>query len=341
MTNWIDIKELRKQLDFGKVLQHYGVELKLTGDQHHGFCPLPLHNGKKNSPSFSANLKRGIWQCFGCGKKGNVLDFAVLMEGANPKKGEDVRRVALELNERFLSDEDSALNSNNEENNEISPLSEEDEVVVNRPLDFKLKGLDASHPYLLKRGFTAETIKDFGLGYCSRGLLRDRIAIPLQDAEGKLLGYAGRVVDDKTISEDNPKYKLPGRRERKGITYEFKKSLLLYNTHRIAGPVQDLIVVEGFASVWWLTQAGIPNVVALMGASCSSEQARIISALVPPEGCVWIFTDGDAGGERCAEDIFLHIATHCAIRWARLEDVEQPTDFRRNILVRLFPFLLP
>src|SRR6266404_1783199 len=103
MTNWIDFKELRKQLDFGEVLRHYGVELKLTGEQHHGFCPLPSHKGKKNSPSFSANLKRGIWQCFGCGEKGNVLDFAVLMAGLNPKKGEDLSKVACELQERFLS----------------------------------------------------------------------------------------------------------------------------------------------------------------------------------------------------------------------------------------------
>src|ERR1043166_1698260 len=100
MTNWIDIKELRKQLDFADVLRHYGVELKPHGDQHHGFCPLPQHQGKKNSPSFSANLKRGIWQCFGCGSKGNVLDFAVLMEKGNPKNGEDVRRVAAEWGNR-------------------------------------------------------------------------------------------------------------------------------------------------------------------------------------------------------------------------------------------------
>jgi DNA primase len=103
-TNWIDIEGLKTRLDFAKILRHYGVELKLKGDQHHGFCPLPSHNGKKNSPSFSANLKRGIWQCFGCGEKGNVLDFAVLMEKGNPKNGEDVRRVASKLMEMFPSE---------------------------------------------------------------------------------------------------------------------------------------------------------------------------------------------------------------------------------------------
>jgi DNA primase len=42
-------------------------------------------------------------------------------------------------------------------------------VIVNASLDFELKGLDATHPYLLGRGFTPETIKHFGLGFCSRG----------------------------------------------------------------------------------------------------------------------------------------------------------------------------
>ena len=46
-----------------------------------------------------------------------------------------------------------------------------------KPLVFDLKGLDAKHPYLLKRGFTPETIERFGLGFCSRGLLKDRVAI--------------------------------------------------------------------------------------------------------------------------------------------------------------------
>jgi DNA primase len=336
MTNWIDIKELRKQLDFGRILQHYGVELKLTGDQHHGFCPLPLHNGKKNSPSFSANLKRGIWQCFGCGAKGNVLDFAVLMERADPKNGEDVRRVALKLKEELLGNETATESKNSD----ISPVSDEKDVAVNTPLDFKLKGLDVAHPYLTSRGFTEETIKRFGLGYCSRGLLANRISIPLHDLDGNLLGYAGRVVDDETISEDNPKYRFPGRRERKGVTHEFKKSLLVYNANRITRPVDNLVVVEGFAGVWWLTQSAIPEVVAVMGSSCSEEQGRIIVSLVSPKGGVWIFTDGDAAGERCAQDIFRHVAPICSVRWAYLEDFEQPTDFRPEELTLFLPFAL-
>ena len=76
MTTWIDFKALRAKLDFEQVLRHYGIEVKRKGNQHHGYCPLPNHNGKKNSPSFSANLDRGIFQCFGCGAKDDEAALA-------------------------------------------------------------------------------------------------------------------------------------------------------------------------------------------------------------------------------------------------------------------------
>ena len=90
-TNWIDFKALRAHLDFTRVMEHYGVEVQRNGNQHHGYCPLPNHNGKKNSPSFSVNLEKGIFQCFGCGAKGNVLDFAAHMEKTDPKDGTALR----------------------------------------------------------------------------------------------------------------------------------------------------------------------------------------------------------------------------------------------------------
>lgn len=204
MTAWIDFKQLRASLDFEQVLRHYGVEVRRKGDQHHGFCPLPKHDGKKNSASFSANLKRGIFQCFGCGAKGNLLEFAALMEKVDPKDGTAFRKVAGELQKKlcpeFGGSQDAAKKPAAKPNK-----TPELPVVVNVPLDFELKGLDAKHPYLLNRGFTQNTIERFGLGFCSRGSLKDRVAIPLRDHEGKLVGYGGRVVDDATISEDNPR----------------------------------------------------------------------------------------------------------------------------------------
>jgi DNA primase len=332
MSNWIDFRELREQLDFGGILQHYGVELKIRGDQHHGFCPLPLHQGRKNSPSFSANLTRKIWQCFGCGRKGNVIDFAVLMEGLDPEMGEDVRKVAAELETRFVRVSEGRVS--------VTPPAEIEgrDVVINAPLDFELKGLDATHPYLFDRGFTEETIREFGLGYCGRGLLAGRIAIPLHDEKQTLVGYAGRVVDDDRISEDNPRYKFPGRRERKGVVHEFRKSLLLYNHNRIRGRVADVAVVEGFTSVWWLTQAGIRNVVGLMGSSCSESQATAIASILEPEGHAWVLADGDEAGARCAVEVFRQLGTTRFVRWIACSTNQQPTDLSPDQLRAVLPF---
>src|SRR5688572_21297991 len=190
MTTWIDFRELRQRLDFADVLKHYGVELKgKKGGQLHGFCPLPTHNGQRRSPSFSVNLHRRIFNCFGCQAKGNVLDFAARMEGLDPDDPRQLREAALKLADRYgigapngkpVTKRPPHANSRAADlppkgeptSNDVAQENAEPAVtgsaVVNAPLDFELKQLDSSHPYLKGRGFTEKTIEYFGLGYCSR-----------------------------------------------------------------------------------------------------------------------------------------------------------------------------
>ena len=338
MKTWIDFKQLRAKLDFEAVLRSYGVEVKRKGKQHHGYCPLPNHEGKRNSPSFSANLERGIFQCFGCGAKGNVLEFAALMERADPKDGTALRKVAGELQKRFCPglDTDAPVGETTARTPEKAGPTDSRPRIVNPPLDFELKGLDAEHPYLLVRGFAPETIKRFGLGFCSRGLLKDRVAIPLRDHKGRLVGYAGRVVDDSLITEDNPRYRFPGSRERDGKLFEFRKAQFLYNGFRIKEPVDDLIAVEGFTGVWWLDQSGFGNVAATMGSDCSQKQAELIVSLVKPNGRVWLMPDGDPAGERFAHSVLAQISPHRFVRWVKLDEGQQPTDLSGEQLKALF-----
>jgi DNA primase len=199
------------------------------------------------------------------------------MEKADTKDGTALHKVAAELQKRFcpgLGDEPKE--KTDEKKQPKAEPKTELPVVVNAPLDFELKGLDRKHPYLLHRGFKPETIEHFCLGFCSRGLLKNRVAIPLHDHEGKLVGYAGRVVDDAAITEDNPRYRFPRARERDGKLFEFRKTLFLYNGFRFKEPLDDLAVVESFTSVWWLFQSGLPNAVGTMGADCSEKQAELI-----------------------------------------------------------------
>jgi DNA primase len=388
--NWVDFRQLRETVDFGALLEAYGVTLNLRGEQQHqGFCPLPNHHGQKRSPSFSAHLGKKAFHCFGCGAKGNAIDFVALMEGLNPDDPKEIRKAGLLIQERFLNGEptipppeyqrrsepppeqrnysppeavpsprshtprpqrrnrlpsrpsrqktDSSLTPSAESALSSSVQPDNRTRVVNAPLDFELKSLDPNHPYLQKRGLTPETIRTFGLGYCSKGLMTGRIAIPLRNPEGYLIGYAGRLVDDSQIGEQNPKYRLPGTRERDGTVYEFSKGAFLFNANRIEAPASDLIVVEGFFSVFHLHQRGWPKTVALMGSSCSPEQAGLILRLTAECGRIWLMPDGDKAGIKCAEGVLTQVAPHRLIRWIKLDEGNDPCDYTRETLVKWLP----
>jgi DNA primase len=199
-------------------------------------------------------------------------------------------------------------------------------ILVNEPLDFELKNLDPKPQYLLHRGFTQETIAHFGLGYCSKGIFSGRVVIPLHDIHGRLIGYAGRIIYDDAIDADNPKYLFPGKRERNGTILEFAKSLFVYNGHAMSEkPLHDLVVVQGFPAAWWLWQHGYRDVVALMGSSCSVDQAKLIVSLVAKRGRVWFLTDADKAGQKCADNLFLEVGPHRFCKWVKLRQ-GQPTD---------------
>jgi DNA primase len=338
MPSWVNFKELRAKLNFEQVLQHYNVEIKRKGDQHHGYCPLPKHSGVRNSASFSANLSKGIFQCFGCGARGNLLEFAGLMEGINLEDGVAFREVALKLQNRFCPVNGTSATPPASRQAPVAQTTDNPTSqirMVNPPLDFELKDLDPHHPYLLGRGFNLATIGHFHLGFCPKGLLKERLVIPLHDQAGRLIAYAGRLVDDKLVSEQNPRYRFPSKREHNGKTFEFRKTHFLYNGFRLEVPVHDLVIVEGFTAVWWLFQHDIRTVVALMGSDMSERQAQIVLDLVPANGTLWVMPDGDEAGERCAQSVFSTLGPHRFVRWAKLPHKRQPTDLTGPELVQL------
>lgn len=335
MGTWVNYRKLRESLNFRDVLESYGVKVAYKGDQATAFCPLPGHEDKK-SKSFSANVTKGIFQCFGCQAQGNVLEFCIRMEGLDPEDSREFRQGAIKVQERFTGKEFAPVTSVREEPlpSNVAPKANVKRV-VNAPLDFELKNVDGSHEYLKARKLSPETIDHFGIGYCGRGMMQGRIAIPLHDQAGRLIGYAGRLVDDAVLDDEHPKYLLPGKREKKGVVYEFAKGEFVFNGHRVSGPVEELIVVEGFFGAMWLHECGHENVVALMGSSCSERQAAIICDLVAPDGCVYVMPDGDAAGEKCAISVFEAVGTMRPVRWIRLASGEDPDSLTFEQVRRL------
>jgi len=134
-------------------------------------------------------------------------------------------------------------------------IRDETELVTERrrvslPLNFKLAGIDGTHPYLADRGITEKTAVEFGVGfYAGPGLMHGRLVIPIHNADGQLIAYCGRSVD-----QTPPRYRVPPG---------FAKSAVLFNMHRAAATEENaVVVVEGFfdcmqvhqpaSDPWWL-----------------------------------------------------------------------------------------
>ena len=324
---WINFKELRAKLSFEDILAQYGVKVNRRGEQHVGPCPLPLHSGTRESAAFSANLEKGIFQCFGCKAKGNVLEFAALMEKVDVSNGHELREVAVRLQGKYFPEGASVRTRTRDATPAAKPVEQSElSIHVNAPLDFELKDLDFGHEYLSSRGLAAETMRAFGAGFCARGSLAGRIAIPLNDATGKLVGYAGRIVDEGRVSAKVPRDWYPEKRERGGVALEFRKDRILYNAHQQKPTLKRLVVVEDFASVWWLSQNGLPEAVATMGADCSDDQAELITSLVAPECLVWIVQSGNPDGERFGRSVLDQLAPYRFVRLVKLGEGRHPTD---------------
>lgn len=238
----------------------------------------PFHDD--SSPSFAIDIHSGLWLCYACGEKGNFKSFLYKIGLSKDEINFHYGRTLEEL----------------KSNAPPPPDPKKPGVVmdVNRRVPEELLGIFHKCPQsLLAEGFSKETLKSFGIGVDT---LHRRVTFPLRDLQGNLVGISGRAMSDtdsmryKVYKEEYKAWELP--------SYETDKSSLLWNSHTIFPQVmsQDsprVVVVEGFKACMWLTQAGIPNVVALMTKSMSWAQKWILEKM---GGTVVLMLDNDDAG---------------------------------------------
>jgi len=75
------VNALKGSVNITDVAKEYG--LKLRGNK----CICPFH--KDTNPSLTFSNEKGVFRCFGCGVKGDILKFVQLMEGEVQSKKED------------------------------------------------------------------------------------------------------------------------------------------------------------------------------------------------------------------------------------------------------------
>ena len=319
-TRWIDFAELKRQVSISDVLARYGILDGLREKKPGklvGACPI---HGGKNGTSFNVDTGKNVFHCFSQCGGGNILDLVMKLEDCSIREAGEKLSDWFELRfDRCGSIAKTAKRRRTSGNSAASHNSGRDDASsVNPPLERPLKGLNQDHPYLVERGLTVPTIKDFGIGHCTRGLMRGRIAIPIHDDQCNLVAYAGRAVDSE-LADANGKYRLPDG---------FKKSFVLFNLHRaVEHSDRGLIVVEGFFDCFKVHQAGFSNVVALMGSTLTEPQEEL---LLGSTDRLTLMLDGDEAGRKCLREFYGRLRRRLYLREIHLEVGEQPDSLSED-----------
>jgi len=325
-SKFVDFKAVKAAITMEQVLEHYGLldKFKRSGDSLSGSCP--IHKGS-NPTQFSVSVSKNAWNCFSeCKHGGNTLDFIAEMEDVSilAAANKAIEWFHLDPEAVYGDSEPEAEETGEETKNAdttrpkpvATPAPVQESGAPNKPLQFRLDKLQREHPYLAERGLTLETLVDFGVGFCAKGMMADRIAIPIRNVEGAVVAYAGRWPGEP--AEDTPKYKLP---------QGFRKSLELFNLDRAVKEPSDkpLVLVEGFFGCMTLHQHGCRKVVALMGSTMSATQEELIRKYTNAQSQVIVMLDEDDAGRAGREDIAVRLARFVFVKvHAFAEEGHQP-----------------
>ena len=295
------------------------VTLKKRGSNLIGVCP--FH--KEKTPSFNVNPARNIFKCFGCGKAGDSVRF--IMEHEHYSFQEALRYLAkkygIKIEEREQTPEELAAQNERERMFNINSFAQKyfSDTMMNTD-----EGQSVGLAYFHERGFRDAIINKFQLGYCpnsghaftdfatKNGYDKDllvkvglsgsyedrtydryqgRVIFPIHNLTGKVIGFGGRIL---TSEKTKAKYVNSPESE------IYNKSQTLYGIFFARNEISRLdncILVEGYADVLSMHQAGIENVVASSGTSLTTEQIRMISRYTKN---ITMLYDGDAAGIHAA-----------------------------------------
>jgi DNA primase len=267
--------------------------VKRSGRTYMAVCP--FHQEK--TPSMSIDAARGLYYCHGCHAKGDIFSFVQETQGLTFP--EALETLARQAGITLVEDPAAARRRG-----ERDALIEAVRLAVRFYHRRLREGPDAgqARAYLRTRGYDAEVVADFELGYApadgdalvrelrgagvpdrvaaaaqlvSRGrgggfydYLRDRVLFPIRDLRGDPVGFGGRVLGDA-----KPKY----LNSRESAIYH--KSRLLYGLDRAKTEISKAgyaVVVEGYTDVIALHRAGMPVAVATCGTALGEEHFDLL-----------------------------------------------------------------
>jgi len=338
-----DLRErVREAADIAEVVGSY-VALRRAGRGLVGLCP--WHEDSR--PSLQVNPERQTFRCWVCNVGGDVFNFVMRMERLEFREALEqlADRCGIPVTRtRGPAAEDKAL------------LRDTLGWAAVRFRDCLRQAPEAApaRDYLAGRGLDRATLDRFGVGFvppswdwllrqaatagipvaalAAAGLVvprsdasghydrfRGRVMFPIRDPQGRCIAFGGRVLpgsDDPAKYVNSPETPLFSKR---GTLYGLDTARDAITASRRA------VVVEGYTDCLAARQAGIDDVVAVLGTALGEAHARLLRRYADR---IVLVLDGDEAGRRRADEILdLLLAEPIDVRIARLPSGTDPCEF--------------
>ena len=281
------------------------LTLKKAGhDSLTGLCP--FHQEK--TASFSVSPSKQVFYCFGCGKGGDAITF--LRELEHLSYVEAIERLAQLAGVTLRFEGDSPAERRAAERRNALYRANEEAAALYRAMLRDGREAEDARAYVTERGITAEAIERFGIGYapgypdfllrrlggtcdlsprcCSkrgwrpeattatvRDRFRGRITFPIQDLQGRYIGFGARVVPAR--STRGRAGQVPQHRGDADLPQAARSSTTSIARGQTVARPGEVFVVEGYTDVIGLAQAGIDNVVATCGTALGEKHFEQLS----------------------------------------------------------------
>lgn len=339
------INEIREKANLVEIVSNY-ITLKKAGRSYKGICP--FH--KEKTPSFMVDSQKQLFYCFGCSEGGNVFNFIMKIENLDFGEAAEflARTTGVRLNYASAG-KNTRLQGKRERyfqiNKEASDfyhyllMKAEQGLTARQYLKSRAYGKNAATVFklgyappnmrsltnlLIKKGYQQEEIIALDLAHLSSGQVKDRyfnrLIFPIEDVRGNIVGFGGRVLDEK----DKPKYLNSAE------TPVFHKSKQFYGLNLAKNEIvkQDkAIIVEGYTDVISLYRADIKNTVATLGTALTLEHVQTLGRYC--SSAIMLYDSDEAGLKAAMRSVEFANQTNLELLVAILPDGD-PADFVVN-----------
>lgn len=256
----IDFEVFLEELLDRPVFRQYGCELK---------CSCPYHD--ERTPSFYFNTDKALFQCFGCGEKGDMVSLVMHARSCDFKS-------AIEYIEKKTGVQGEG--SQSPAGGGAVDLQRMNTIFIK-----SLKKASHARRFLEARGFDADMVSEYSIGYCPKSIemnVSGRITFPIykiSNGRKVIVGFSGRAIDNST---------------KRWVHTPGVKTADCFYTPAGLDAERNVVIVEGPFDALAIAVNGKTNVLAIFGSSLSDRQASVIARDFKN---VTIFPDYDRAGE--------------------------------------------